>query len=84
MTAPARPGLPGALCAFGKPCYPYATQKRGSIAMTIKTLLAALALFLSPELALANGCQWEKSAQQCGENQTFDAATGTCVDKATS
>jgi hypothetical protein len=52
--------------------------------MTIKTFLAALALILSPALALANGCQWEKSAQQCGENQSFDAATGTCVDKATS
>jgi len=52
--------------------------------MTIKTLLAALALILSPALTLADGCGWEKSAQQCGEGQTFDPATGTCVDKATS
>lgn len=52
--------------------------------MTIKTILVALALTLSPALALAEGCQWEKTAHQCGENQSFDAATGTCVDKATS
>ena len=52
--------------------------------MSIKTVLAALALVLSPTLALANGCQWEKTADQCGEGQSYDAASGTCVDKATS
>ena len=52
--------------------------------MTLKTTLAALALALSPTLALADGCNWGTKVQSCGDGQVYDTATGTCVSKATS
>lgn len=54
--------------------------------MTIKTILSAAVLALAPTLVLAKDCGWEKrmNANQCAEGQTFDAASGTCVDQATS
>ncbi|MBL3570441.1 MULTISPECIES: hypothetical protein [Rhodovulum] len=53
--------------------------------MTTRTILAAAALALVPALASAE-CGWEKriNANTCGEGQTFDTATGTCVDQSTS
>lgn len=54
--------------------------------MTFKTIVTAGLLALAPTLALAEGCGWEKriNANQCAEGQTFDSASGTCVDQATS
>lgn len=54
--------------------------------MTLKTVLSAAVLTLAPTLALADGCGWEKkmNANQCADGQTFDTASGTCVDQATS
>lgn len=55
--------------------------------MTIKTTIAALVLAAAPTLALAGGCNWEKTpttASTCVEGQVYDAATGTCVPSATS
>lgn len=56
--------------------------------MKIKFTLAALALALSPTLALAGGgCDREKmniSASSCAEGTVYDAATGTCVPQTTS
>ena len=54
--------------------------------MKLKVTIAALALAALPSLSFAM-CSWEKhetTASQCGEGQTFDAATGTCVTAATS
>lgn len=50
----------------------------------MKTIFAALALTLLPVLASAN-CQWEQhNASTCGEGQTFDENSGTCVDQVSS
>jgi len=51
--------------------------------MTYKTILTATLLALAPTLVLADGCGWEKkiNANQCGEGQTYDSASGTCVDQ---
>lgn len=50
----------------------------------MKTIFAALALTLLPALASAE-CPWEKqNASTCGEGQTFDEKTGTCVSQVTS
>jgi len=53
--------------------------------MTYRTFLAAAVLALAPALASAE-CGWDHkiNASQCGEGQTFDTATGTCVDRSTS
>ena len=52
--------------------------------MKLKALMAALALTLASAMALANGCGWkEKTAQQCGEGQFYDADKGACVDQVT-
>jgi uncharacterized protein YdeI (BOF family) len=49
--------------------------------MTVKALLALIALMVSPALALAQGCDHgnAQSASQCGEGQTWDAASQSCV-----
>ncbi|ARE38482.1 hypothetical protein RGUI_0341 [Rhodovulum sp. P5] len=49
-------------------------------------IVSAGLLALAPTLALAEGCGWEKkmNASQCGQGQTYDTASGTCVDQATS
>ena len=54
--------------------------------MKIKTTLAVIALALMPTLAAAQGCSYEKeiTASFCGEGQTYDAATKTCVTAASS
>jgi len=53
--------------------------------MTCKTILSAAVLALAPTLVAAE-CGWEKkmNASQCADGQTFDAASGTCVDQSTS
>ncbi|MGB8622468.1 MAG: hypothetical protein WCD16_06595 [Paracoccaceae bacterium] len=53
--------------------------------MTFKTVFAALILALTPALAMAE-CGWKHqiNANQCAEGQTFDAATGTCVEQTSS
>ncbi|TCP61896.1 hypothetical protein EV663_10381 [Rhodovulum bhavnagarense] len=53
--------------------------------MTIKTIMAASVLALAPTFALAE-CGWEKkmNASQCPEGQVLDAASGACVNQATS
>ncbi|SIO25011.1 hypothetical protein SAMN05444722_1022 [Rhodovulum sp. ES.010] len=50
-----------------------------------KTILSAAVLALAPTLAAAE-CGWSKkmNANQCADGQIFDAASGTCVDQATS
>ncbi len=56
--------------------------------MRLKTTFAALALAALPTMGLATGCNWDRTpastATVCGEGQTYDAATGTCVTQATS
>ncbi len=54
--------------------------------MTIRTTLAAMALALLPGLAAAQGCSYDKetSASACGEGQTYDAVTKSCVTAASS
>lgn len=55
--------------------------------MTIKTLLAVLALSLTPALAFAQ-CTGDKhmstQASACGEGMVYDTATNACVLKPTS
>lgn len=53
--------------------------------MTFKTILSAAVLALAPTIVAAE-CGWEKrmNASQCGDGQTYDTASGTCVDQATS
>ncbi|MEL6583177.1 MAG: hypothetical protein AAFQ36_05040 [Pseudomonadota bacterium] len=50
--------------------------------MKLKLLAAAVALSFAPSLALAYECGWSHStsASACGAGQTYDSATGTCVD----
>jgi uncharacterized protein YdeI (BOF family) len=53
--------------------------------MKLKTILAAAALALAPGLAMAMcGHERTTTATACGEGYVFDAATQTCVVKATS
>ncbi len=50
--------------------------------MHMKTLLATLAVVagLAPGLALANGCNHDRSAQiSCAEGQTWDVQTSSCI-----
>ncbi len=51
--------------------------------MTLKTTLVALALTLSPGLALAQGCAHDRSFEDasisCAQGTTLDAATGKCL-----
>ena len=49
--------------------------------MTVKTLLAVIALVVSPVFALAQSCDHgaAQSASQCGEGKTWDAASQSCV-----
>lgn len=56
--------------------------------MKIKMTLAALALTLSPGLALAYECNsskymMETTAMSCAEGSVMDAETGTCVPMVT-
>jgi hypothetical protein len=55
----------------------------GGRQMTLKTTLVALALTLSPGLALAQGCPHDRSLQEasisCAEGTTLDAVTGKCL-----
>jgi hypothetical protein len=53
--------------------------------MTYKTILAAAVLALAPALASAE-CGWSHkiNANQCGEGQTYDTTSGTCIDQSTS
>ncbi|MEM9247299.1 MAG: hypothetical protein AAGB05_01240 [Pseudomonadota bacterium] len=56
--------------------------------MRLKTTLAALALAALPTVSFAMGCNWDhtpaSTATVCGEGQTYDVTTGTCVTQATS
>ena len=58
--------------------------------MRLKTTFAAIALAALPTMsfAMGAGCNWERTpastATVCGEGQTFDVTTGTCVTQATS
>ncbi len=55
--------------------------------MTIKTLLATLALAVLPTFGLAAGCGHAASDQQamsCAEGTLWDQTTGTCVPQTTS
>ena len=56
--------------------------------MKTKTLLAVLALAVSPTVALAMGCSGhaksEDTAMSCAEGTTFDAETQRCVPQTTS
>ena len=52
--------------------------------MTLKTLLAALALTILPGLAAAAGCSHgsptsETASMSCAEGTILDAETNTCV-----
>jgi hypothetical protein len=50
--------------------------------MTLKTMIAAAVLALSPMAALASGCGWGKSEQAsmtCADGTVYDAATASCV-----
>lgn len=50
--------------------------------MTIKMILAALAVTVAPTLALAQGCSHMKATEAsltCATGTTYDAATKTCV-----
>lgn len=49
--------------------------------MTIKTLTVALALTLTPALALAEGCNFGKhqQAMSCSAGTVYDAETNSCV-----
>jgi hypothetical protein len=50
--------------------------------MTLKTMLVALALTLSPGLALAQGCPHDRQQEasvSCAQGTTLDAATGKCL-----
>ena len=53
---------------------------------TIKTLLVA-GLLLSPGMAAAMGCSYDKvtttTAQSCAPGNVIDAETGTCVPEVT-
>lgn len=55
--------------------------------MTIKTLLAMLALSVTPALAFAQ-CTGDKhmstQASACGEGMVYDSASASCVLKPTS
>lgn len=53
--------------------------------MTIKTILSAAVLAMAPTLVMAE-CGWEKkiNASQCPQGQILDAASGSCVNQATS
>jgi uncharacterized protein YdeI (BOF family) len=48
--------------------------------MKLKTLLAALALTITPALAMAE-CSWkqEQMTMSCAEGTQWDAASQTCV-----
>ena len=48
--------------------------------MKLKTLLAALALTITPALAMAE-CSWSKEqvTMSCAEGSQWDAASQTCV-----
>lgn len=49
--------------------------------MKIKLLFAALALSLAPSFALAYECGgFSHTASACAAGQSYDAATGTCVN----
>jgi hypothetical protein len=56
--------------------------------MRLKTTLAALVLAALPATSFAFGCSYDRTptstAATCGEGQTYDATTGTCVPSATS
>ena len=51
--------------------------------MTMKTLLAALALILAPGLAVAQGCSDRQAIQDasmsCAVGSIYDAKTNACV-----
>lgn len=49
--------------------------------MKIKTIAAALALTLTPALALAEGCNYGKHQQvmSCATGSVYDAETNSCV-----
>lgn len=54
--------------------------------MRIATLLAALAISVSPAVALAacTGHAKDDTAMSCAEGTTFDAEAGRCVPQTTS
>jgi hypothetical protein len=54
--------------------------------MKIKTLLAALALSVTPAIAMAmcSGYGHSETANQCGQGQAWDAAAEKCVAVTTS
>lgn len=55
--------------------------------MTIKTLAAAVALTLTPVLAIAEGCSFGKKEEitmSCAAGTVYDAASGACIAGATS
>lgn len=54
--------------------------------MTIKTLLAVLALSLTPALASAQcmGSKAKITASACGDSMVYDSTTKSCVLKPTS
>ncbi|MEZ5913062.1 MAG: hypothetical protein R3D84_13315 [Paracoccaceae bacterium] len=50
--------------------------------MKARLLLSALALALSPAIALAQGCSHGRDVQAsttCADGQVWDAATNTCI-----
>ena len=56
--------------------------------MRKKALIATLVLTFMPSLGFATGCSGADhrmdSANQCGEGQSFDPATGGCIVTTTS
>jgi len=52
--------------------------------MTIKTVLAALALTIAPTFALAMGCSDRShQAQSCATGMVWDSASQSCVKQIT-
>jgi len=54
--------------------------------MKMNTTLAVIALALTPTFAAAQACSQEKqiTASSCGDGQTYDATTKSCVTAASS
>jgi hypothetical protein len=52
--------------------------------MKLKTLLAALALTVTPVFAFAQCGGHSEASMSCMDGKTWDAASSTCVDKSTS
>ncbi len=47
--------------------------------MTIRTLAAAVALSLTPVIAFAAGCNYERQVMSCADGTVYDSEAGKCV-----